>query len=191
MKFEKNYEYCTINMINDMDFESKIEQDLHQYLTGLGVLDERMPECVDIEDKWENIANAYLPDGVREFNDYPMVSLGWIMFVGMALAKYWDEDWAKYCLLDCLYENLRDARGYDYMDEYILEDVLKLDAAAQEKTGRIVQECAARLDNVLRHASVEPGTKAAFDMYVACLHQLYIMGAAVQLNAMGYHMVKM
>ena len=27
--------------------------------------------------------------------------------------------------------------------------------------------------------------------YVSCLHQLYLFGAAMQLNRMGYHMTKM
>ena len=33
--------------------------------------------------------------------------------------------------------------------------------------------------------------KEAFNGYVACLHQLYLFGAAMQLNRMGYHMTKM
>ena len=38
---------------------------------------------------------------------------------------------------------------------------------------------------------LEPGTKEAFNAYVACLHQLYLFGAAMQLKRMGYHMTKM
>ena len=30
-----------------------------------------------------------------------------------------------------------------------------------------------------------------FNGYVACLHQLYLMGAAIQLKRMGYRMTKM
>ena len=33
--------------------------------------------------------------------------------------------------------------------------------------------------------------KEAFNGYVACLHQLYLMGASMQLKRMGYHMTKM
>ena len=58
--------------------------------------DERLPECPDVEEKWEAIAKAYIPDGIKE----------------------------------------------------------------------------------------------AFEGYVACLHQLYLMGAAIQLKRMGYHMTK-
>ena len=41
------------------------------------------------------------------------------------------------------------------------------------------------------HQRLEPGTKEAFNGYVACLHQLYLFGAAMQLKRMGYHMTKM
>ena len=34
-------------------------------------------------------------------------------------------------------------------------------------------------------------TKEAFNAYVSCLHQLYLMGAAMQLKRMGYRMTKM
>ena len=40
------------------------------------------------------------------------------------------------------------------------------------------------------HQHLEPGTKEAFNGYVACLHQLYLMGASMQLKRMGYTMTK-
>ena len=92
----------------------RFPEDLHQFLLSMKEVDERLPECPDVEDKWEEIA---------------------------------------------------------------LEKV----------TG----ECASRVYNALRHQNIEPGTKEAFNAYVSCLHQLYLMGAAMQLNRMGYYMKKM
>ena len=77
-------------------FEEQIHSDLQQYLLGVNEIDERLPECPDVEGKWEAIANAYIPDGVREFQNYPLASLGWMMYIGMALAKMWDDDWQYY-----------------------------------------------------------------------------------------------
>ena len=91
-----------------------------------GSIDKRLPECADVEDKWNGIAEAYLPDGMREFAAYPVVSLGWMMFIGMAVAKYWDTDWERYGAVDNLYEQMRVQRGYDCLDEYVLEDVLQM-----------------------------------------------------------------
>ena len=171
-------------------FEEQIHSDLQQYLLSVKEVDERLQECPDIENKWEAIANAYIPDGVREFQNYPLASLGWIMYVGMALAKMWDDDWQYYAVKEDLYAYLRDKRGYDAMDEYIRRDVLKLKSKDFAATEELVSECAARVHNTLMHQNIEPGTKEAFLAYVACLHQLYLFGAAVQLKRMGYHMTK-
>ena len=51
-------------------FEEQIHSNLQQYLLSVNEVDERMPECPDVEGKWEAIANAYIPDGVREFQNY-------------------------------------------------------------------------------------------------------------------------
>lgn len=175
----------------DTDFEKAVRKDLHTYLHGLGRVDSCLPECPDVEELWEKIGRAYLPDGVREFGGYPTVSLGWMMYVGMAVAKLWDTEWEIYSKIDDLYAYLRDKRGYDSMDEYIRGDVLRLDAGGYADMERLVGECASRVYSALRRHSVEPGTPEAFRAYVSCLHQLYLMGAAVQLNAMGYHMTLM
>lgn len=183
------------------DFEQQIQTDLHRYLLAQGETDERLPDAPDIEDRWEVIAQAYMPDGIREFTDYPTVSLGWMMYVGMAVAQLWDEDWPRYGAAPNLYTLLRAPRGYDAMDEHIREDILHLSPADAPAEGQkqnayaalesLVGECAARTYSRLRHSGYESGTKDAFHAYVACLHQLYLMGAAVQLYRLGYKMTKM
>ena len=67
------------------NFEEQLRKDLHQFLLSMKEVDERMPECPDVEEKWEEIAKAYVPDGIREFQDYPSASLGWMMYIGMAV----------------------------------------------------------------------------------------------------------
>lgn len=173
------------------EFENQLRQDLHQYLQSLGEVDERLPECPDVEDRWESLAKAYIPDGIKEYGDYPTASLGWMMYIGMAVAKYWDTEWDIYSKIDDLYAYMRDKRGYDSMDEYIREEVLLLAGDDYTALEKLTGECASRLYNVLCRQHIEPGTKEAFNAYVSCLHQLYLMGAAVQLKRMGYHMTKM
>jgi hypothetical protein len=173
------------------NFEDQLHKDLHQYLQDLNEVDLRLPECPDVEDKWEEIARAYLPDGIREFQTFPSASLGWMMYIGMAVAKLWDTEWEIYSKLDNLYTYLRDKRGYDTMDEYIREEILLLQGASYTNLEKLTGECASRTYNALMHQRYEPGTKEAFNGYVACLHQLYLMGAAIQLKQMGYHMTAM
>ena len=95
------------------DFVTTLNEDLHRYLVQRGAVDERLPECPDVEARWATIAEAYLPDGAREFADYPIASLGWMMFIGMAVAKYWDTDWERYAAVEDLYTPMRDKRGFD------------------------------------------------------------------------------
>ena len=172
-------------------FEEQLHSDLHHFLQSLKEVDERLPECPDVEDKWETLAKAYIPDGIREFQDYPTVSLGWMMYVGMTVAKMWDTEWEIYSKVEDLYAYMRDKRGFDYMDEYIREDVLLLKDDDSKALEKLTGECSSRVLNALRHQPVEPGTKEAFNAYVACLHQLYLMGAAIQLQRMGYRMTRM
>ena len=198
------------------EFEDKLHDDLHQFLLSMKEVDERLPECPDVEDKWESIAKTYIPDGIREFQDFPSASLGWMMYIGMAVAKLWDTEWEVmeqreqsdacinsaesrqnstegqiYSKLDDLYAYLRDKRGYDSLDEYIREEVLQLTGVDYTVLEKLVGECASRVYNALMHQRIEPGTKEAFNAYVSCLHQLYLMGAAMQLKRMGYRMTKM
>lgn len=173
------------------EFEHKVNADLVSFLQSKGKLDEKVPECPDVEEKWTHIARAYAPDGIREFQDYPVVSLGWMMFVGMALAYYWDTDWSKYADRKDLYEELRDKHGYDNLDDTVTKDVLALPVEEGEKVSEFVAECASRVYSLLTHSHIEPGTPTAFGCYVAALHQLYLAGMAMELNSLGYHMTPM
>ena len=171
-------------------FASELLTELHRYLIRCGVVDEHLPECPDVEAKWPPVAEAYLPDGAREFANYPVASLGWMMFIGMAIAKYWDVDWEKYAGVDDLYTPMRDKRGFDNLDEYILDEVLDLHGDAAEQMQTLVGECAERTKRAIFALDIEPGTVDAFKAYVAGLQCMYQMGMALQLNAMGYHMTK-
>ena len=169
-------------------FENTIHNDLYQYLLGEKAIDERMPECPDVMDRWASIGSSYIPDGAREYRDYPAASLGWMMYIGMAVAKLWDDEWEIYSQIEDLYVYMRDKRGYDALDEYISEDVLMVRGEDGEHIALLVNECASRANYALMREHIEPGTKEAFDAYVTCLRQLYLFGMAVQLKRMGYHM---
>ncbi len=171
-------------------FEEQLNHDLHQFLLSMKEVDRNLPECPDVEEQWESIAHSYIPDGIHEFNDFPSASLGWMMYIGMAVAKYWDTEWEIYSKIDDMYAYMREKRGYDRMDEYIREEVLLLKGIDYTVLEKVVGECASRVYNALRRQHIEPSTKEAFQAYIASLHQLYLMGAAMQLNRMGYHMTK-
>ncbi len=170
------------------EFEEKVRKDLVEFLQRKEALDAHVPECPDVEERWSEVAHAYLPDGAREFQDYPVVSLGWMMLIGMTLSYYWDTDWEKYSKMKNIYEDIRDRKGYDNMDETVVQDILGYRDEAAEKVTELVAQCASRVFSMLNHEHVEPGTEAALGCYIAALHQLYLAGMAMELNALGYHM---
>ena len=43
-------------------FEQRLHDDLHRYLLGMKVVDERLPECPDVEGRWKQLIEAYLPE---------------------------------------------------------------------------------------------------------------------------------
>ena len=101
------------------NFEEILRKDLHQFLLSMKEVDERLPECPDVEEKWEEIAKAYIPDGIREFQDFPSASLGWMMYIGMAVAKMWDTEWEIYSKIEDLYADIRDMKRL-YIERFYL-----------------------------------------------------------------------
>lgn len=173
------------------NFEEIFKRDLHQYLCSINRVDEHLPEAPDLEELWAKIGENYLPDAMKEFTKYPTVSLGWIMFVGMAMAKYWDVDWELYSKVENHYEYLKNSIDFDHMDDYICEKILLLDEESHQNMNRVVAECASRTLNQLAHMGIEPGTETAFRAFIAALHQMYLMGIAIELKALGYHMTQL
>lgn len=169
-------------------FEKKIRDDLMRYLQNSDLVDSHIPECIDVEECWSEIVRDYLPDGSREFSKYPMVSLGWMMFIGIAMAYFWDEDWQKYAEERKFYNLLRDRRGYDELDDAVVYDILKYEGEAADKLAAVVGECASRVYSMLNREQVTPGSSVALGCYIAALHQLYLAGMAMELKTLGYKM---
>lgn len=172
-------------------YENNLHVSLWQYLQAKQVVDFIEPNSTDFDEVWEQVCTSYLPDGIREFEGYPTVSVGWMMYVGMALAQQWDQDWEDFLKNTDLYAVLRDGRGFDYMDEHISEDYLELDAEESKALAKLIGACAQMAVHALQREQIEPGTQLAFAAYVSTLHQMYHMGVAVQLFRMGYKMHKM
>ncbi len=59
-------------------------------------------------------------------------------------------------------------------------EVLLLQGIDYTLLEKLVGECSSRVYNALMHQHLKLGTKDAFNGFISCLHQLYLMGAAVQ-----------
>lgn len=171
-------------------YEEKFEKELLGYLQPKGLVGTVMESSPDLDDKWPSLGEAYLKDAVGQFNEYPTVALGWCMFLGMAVAKYWDVDWAVYGKVENLYEYLLKSTDYDHFDDYVCLKVLQQTDSQHQQTEQLVGECAARIYHFMLHLGLAAGSEEAYCAFVAALHVLYRMGAAVELRHLGYKMQK-
>ncbi|MDO5446879.1 MAG: hypothetical protein Q4F34_03775 [Prevotellaceae bacterium] len=172
-------------------YEQSLMQHLLKMLTIEGKLGGQVLVTDDLTDKWNEIAPSYVKDSVKEVADYPTVSLGWAMYLGMAVAKYWDDDWKIFSQVGNLYEYVRDKRGYDYMDEYVREEILGLKGEAFDDMEKLVQTCAQQVLARIRHEQVEPQSALAYYVYLASVRVLYQLGASVVLHQLGYKFEKL
>lgn len=179
--------------MEQIEYLDKYEKDLQLHLllmlSSQGKLHGQLLESDDLAEMWDKVAPYYLQDAVKEIADYPNVALGWAMYLGMAAARYWDEDWAYYSKMN-IYEELRDKRGFDYMDEVIRENVLGMGGEEFTKCEKLVQSCAQQVLNKIRHENISPQSPLAFHVFVRSFKVLYKIGASVELCALGYKFEK-
>lgn len=155
-----------------------------------GFLGKRLLETDDLTELFPAVVKPYLGDAVPDFEKYPLVSLGWIAFVGIGLAVLWDADWETYGKLtgDELYSQLRQPRGWDELDEYVLEEELglKKDADEAQRYTKFLHKAAQQAYSALMHEKAEPSSPLAFQLYGRTLYGLYRLGVALGLGFLGY-----
>lgn len=153
-------------------YTSELQPLLLQLAQQEGFLRGPLLETADLDELWPALAQPYMASAVPDFEQYPLVSLGWMTFVGMAMAVLWDEDWQRYQPLgSALYTQLRDARGWDELDEYVLEDVLGMLRGSEEakRYTDLVRRLAELALTQLRHENAEPSSPMAFQLYARTL----------------------
>ena len=141
---------------------------------------------------WPEVCTPYLGDAVPEIAKYPTVAIGWMGFVGLAIAQRWDSDWGV-ATEDphALYPALL-AQGFDALDDYVLDHVLAItDAEERAQLHQLVRTCAEAAHAALRREGIEPQSPMAFHTYVRTLHVMYRLGIALQLHRLGYKFEKM
>lgn len=155
-----------------------------------GLLRKQLLETDDLTALFPELTQAYLGDAVPDFEQYPLVSLGWIAFVGMAMAALWDSDWEQYGAIPAgeLYQQIRDARGWDELDEYVLEEAIGLRKESDEakRYTAFLRRATEQAYSALMHERAEPSTPLAFQLYGRTLYALYRLGVALGLNLLGY-----
>ena len=182
-------------MIQDKDylkhFETKVQDELLKLSTSYGFLDGVLLATDDIDNQWTVLAPEYVADAVPNIQDYPVVSVAWAMYLGMAVAYGWDADWEKYATAP--YISYYGDEGFDNMDEHITRDLLgmPLEGRSAKELEAMVRRCGQTTVGLIRNEHVEPQSPMAFHVYARCVKVMYRIGAAMQLKRMGYKFEKM
>ncbi|MBQ7998170.1 MAG: hypothetical protein IJ296_02455 [Bacteroidales bacterium] len=173
------------------NFEKALEQDMLKVCTSAGMLDGVMLASDDIDQKWNDYANSYMADAIEQINEYPEVAIAWSLYMGMAVAQWWDVDWLQN--KDNEYLKLYGLHGFDDMDDYIVEQILgeKLGTEAADKISSTAYSCAQRAISMIRKENIEFGSVKAFYVLSRTVKVMYRIGAALQLKRLGYKFEKL
>ena len=165
-------------------FEQKTRDELLKIAQSASLLAEPLPLSDDFTEKWTELAPAYFADAVPEIAKYPIVSLAWAGYVGMAIAHWWDSDWQGH--KDSSYQTLYGKQGFDDLDEHVAFDLLKLDEKQAGAVENAFRNCGEKAVTLIRHENIEPQTRDAFYAYARAVKVFYEMGAMIELHRLGY-----
>ncbi|WP_321426515.1 hypothetical protein [uncultured Bacteroides sp.] len=169
-------------------YEEKLTEVLMRLCTDLGVMNGQLLAAEELEEKWKEIVPEYMVDAVPQIKDYPTVSVAWAGYLGIGLAVLWDRDWAKYKNDPNLYKFFVEPRGFDCMDEFILEELLgvKLESKEFLEVEGVMRSCAKTAVDMIRKEGIEPQSPDAFYVFARSVKVLFKIGVSVALKRLGY-----
>ncbi len=173
------------------NYEKALEQELLKVCTSGAMLDGVMLASDDIDEKWNDYANSYMADAIEQINEYPEVAIAWALYMGMAVAQWWDTDWLKN--KDNEYTKFYGPHGFDDMDDYIVENIIgeKLGTKGADRISSVAYSCARWAISMMSKENIEFGTVKAFYVLSRTVKVMYRLGAALQLRRLGYKFEKL
>ena len=173
-------------------YEEQLRKSLVERLSEQKLLEGRLLEVEELNEKWHAAAPSYMADAVPEIAKYPLVSIAWAMYEGMGIAALWDKEWKRYEAVEDIHKMLTEPRGFDCMDEYITEILLTtpLGTPEAEKLEDMVRSTAELAQSLIRKEQVEAQSVMAFHIFARTTKVMFEAGVAVQLRRMGYNYVK-
>ena len=171
-------------------YEENLQREILKMCTSLGMLDGELLSSEDIDLKWKEWAPEYIADALPEVNSYPEFAMACAAYAGMAVAQWWDQDWGRHH--SAKYESMHGPRGFDDMDEYIVQNILglELDSVDAKQIMNILLCCAQKASTFIRHEQIEHQTVKAFHIFARTVKVMFRTGASLQLKRLGYKFQK-
>ena len=167
-------------------YEENLLREILRMCTSLGMLDGELLASEDIDQKWKEWAPEYIAEALPEVNTYPDFAIACAGYAGMAVAHWWDADWGRNH--SAKYESLHGPRGFDDMDEHIVQHVLglSLDSKEAKALEGVIRSCAQTAVTLIRREQIEPQSPMAFHVFARAIKVMYRVGAALELKRLGY-----
>ncbi len=170
------------------NYENRLQEEMVKLCTSQGLMSGQLLASEDLEETWARMAPGYMADSVSQINSFPAAAIAWAGYVGMAVAKWWDEDWAAHC--NDAYETLHGSEGFDDMDEHIMDEVLHLSAEEHSRMEETMRSCAHLAMGMIRAEQIEAQSTRAFYVFARTERVMFRVGASLELARLGYRYEK-
>ena len=168
------------------NFEKTLSEQLTKTLSEKGLLGGYTFEVEELTELWHRCAPDSMADAVPQIADYPLAAIAWAAYFGAGAAVLWDKQ--KITEGENTYLRLRDARGFDEMDEYA--DYLMLDNGIKqadiEKLEDALRSAAQSAETTIRKEGIEPQSVMAFHIFARVVKIFFALGVSAALHLMGY-----
>ena len=173
-------------------YEKELRTRLTELCTEMRFMNGQLLLTDDLDEVWMHCAPEYMADAVPNIAQYPSAALAWAAYFGMAVARLWDRRWDEVQKWPDPYAVIRDARGFDEMDEYITEEILGYlpDSSKARDISGLMLQLAHAAETAIRREEIEPQSETAFHIFARSVRTLFRIGAGVELYMLGYKYVK-
>ncbi len=175
------------------DYEERLMVALLRQATDDGAQGGQLLRVEELDERWHTSAPEYMVAAVPQIAQYPSVAIAWAGYVGIGAAVLWDTDWDSYSEVEDLYTLLSQPRGFDAMDEYVLEGLLgyRLESEEANRVEGYMRNAAHLAQTMIRKEGVESQSIMAFHIFARTTKVLYILGISIGLHLLGYSYEKM
>lgn len=167
-------------------YEERLIEQLVKVCAERNALGDREIEVEEALAEWNAMAPEYMADAVSQINSYPAYTLALAGYIGMAVARGWDENWEQ--SHPFIYRALCGPQGFDYADEHILQSVLGYSLESNEALAReaTLRACAHTAMSQIRHEEVEGQTSKALYILARSARAMFRAGLSIELHTRGY-----
>ncbi len=173
-------------------YEERLTLALLKQVTDAGVLNGELLAVEELDERWHTSAPEYMAAAVPQIAEYPLVAIAWAAYVGIGAAVLWDTDWDSYAEIEDLYTLLAKPRGFDELDEYVLQGLLGYALGGKDATRveDLLRNAAQLAQTTIHKENIEPQSVMAFHIFARTTKALYRIGVAVGLRLQGYRYEK-